>query len=404
MNKFIEFLDSYKNKDNVNYSDIVDIMKAIDIDFNKNCVKPSSIQPLRKIIKVKKPPTPRPLNNYDLWKTAHEVEDSSLNLSNLPLVNIDANVESIDDIIKLINDNPLLDDVTYNIDLRSLHKIKSDLVELNDMIGMDGIKDSVINQLVYFIQKLHLSNDHSTACIDYKHTVICGPPGTGKTEIAQIIGRMYSKIGILKKNVFRKVTRSDLVAGYLGQTAMKTKDVIESCLGGCLFIDEAYALANDDLDSYSKECIDTLCEALSNHKDNLMVIIAGYEEDLNQIFFPANKGLESRFIWKFRIDSYDAKELCAIFVKKVRDINWSLESDDEIDYKWFEEKKANFKHFGRDVEMLLSCTKVCHSRRIFCKDPSFRKKLNIDDINKGYAMYLKNKNKKEKPPVFGLYV
>ena len=123
---------------------------------------------------------------------------------------------------------------------------------------------------------------------------------------------MYSKIGILKKNVFKKVTRSDLVAGYLGQTALKTNDVIQSCLGGCLFIDEAYSLVNNDLDSFSKECIDTLNESLSRYKDNLMVIIAGYEKELNEIFFTSNPGLESRFIWRFKITPYTAKELFEI--------------------------------------------------------------------------------------------
>jgi len=95
------------------------------------------------------------------------------------------------------------------------------------------------------------------------HAVIYGPPGTGKTEVAKIMGKIFSNLGILKNNVFKKVTRDDLVAGYLGQTAMKTKDVIKSCIGGVLFIDEAYALGNSEKrDSFAKESIDTICEAL----------------------------------------------------------------------------------------------------------------------------------------------
>ncbi|NBR98478.1 MAG: AAA family ATPase, partial [Betaproteobacteria bacterium] len=117
----------------------------------------------------------------------------------------------------------------------------------------------------------------------------CNRDGTGKTEIAKIIGQIFSKLGILKKGTFRKVTRSDLIAGYLGQTAIKTNDVINDCLGGVLFIDEAYSLGNSEKkDSFSKECIDTLCEALSNHKDNFMVIIAGYENELKECFFNYN--------------------------------------------------------------------------------------------------------------------
>ena len=102
------------------------------------------------------------------------------------------------------------------------------------MIGMNEIKNSIVHQLIYFIQKMHLNDESSEVCDDYKHTVIYGPPGTGKTEIAKIIGKMYSKIGILKKNLFRKVTRNDLVAGYLGQTALKTTDVPCYILSACI--------------------------------------------------------------------------------------------------------------------------------------------------------------------------
>ena len=151
---------------------------------------------------------------------------------------------------------------------------------------MEMVKENIVDQLLYYIQDLHINKNTTT---DFMHTVLYGPPGTGKTEIAQIIGEIFSNLGILEKKVFKKVIRSDLIAGYLGQTALKTKDVINSCLGGVLFIDEAYALGSQDKkDSYSKECLDILCEALSAHKENLMVIIAGYEDQLQECFFEAN--------------------------------------------------------------------------------------------------------------------
>ena len=120
----------------------------------------------------------------------------------------------------------------------------------------------------------------------------------------------------MRSNVFKKVTRADLIAGYLGQTAIKTRKVIEECLGGVLFIDEAYALGNNEKsDSFSKECIDTLCEALSDHKDELMIIIAGYEKELKKCFFEYNEGLESRFVWRFSTEEYSPQELRKIFIK-----------------------------------------------------------------------------------------
>ena len=121
---------------------------------------------------------------------------------------------------------------------------------------------------------------------------------------------MYSKIGVLKTNNFVKVTRQDLIAGYLGQTAIKTAKVIEEAKGGVLFIDEAYSLANSEKeDSFSKECLDTICECLSNYKDDLMVIIAGYEDELNTTFFRVNKGIESRFIWRLPLEMFNFNRL-----------------------------------------------------------------------------------------------
>jgi SpoVK/Ycf46/Vps4 family AAA+-type ATPase len=223
------------------------------------------------------------------------------------------------------------------------------------------------------------------------HTIIYGPPGTGKTEIAKIIGSIFSKMGILTKGTFKKVTRADLIAGYLGQTAIKTRDIIKECLGGVLFIDEAYALGNEEKkDSFSKECIDTLCEALSDHKDNLMVIIAGYENSLNNCFFNYNPGLQSRFTWRFKTDEYNAHDLYKIFIKKVNDGGWSLAEDSAINVKWFEKNKTHFKYYGRDIETLFAKTKIAHSRRVFCLDPSVKKLLTIKDIDKGLEIYLKN--------------
>jgi hypothetical protein len=210
---------------------------------------------------------------------------------------------------------------------------------------------------------------------------------------------MYSKVGILKKDIFKKVTRTDLIAGYLGQTALKTSKVIADSIGGCLFIDEAYSLADNDI--YSKECIDTLCEALSDHKDDLMVIIAGYEDELDATFFKANSGLRSRFIWKFTIDDYTANEINKIFIKKVKQQDWSIDCDTE---KWFESKMSEFKYFGRDVELLLSHIKICHSRRIFGQDESVRKKINMDDINAGFKIFLENKKVKPIKVPYGLYI
>jgi SpoVK/Ycf46/Vps4 family AAA+-type ATPase len=279
--------------------------------------------------------------------------------------------------------------------MKAIHNIKDELTMLNNMIGMHSLKDSICDQIIYFIQDLHNLSPNNE---DFMHTVIYGPPGTGKTETAKIMGKIFSKMGILKRGTFKKATRSDLVAGYLGQTALKTRDLIKECLGGVLFIDEAYALGNPEKrDSFAKEAIDTLCEGLSDHKKDLMVIIAGYEEELKSCFFNYNAGLESRFTWRFKTDDYKPEELMAIFKKKVYDSNWSVK-DKALKQSWFEEKMPYFKYYGRDMETLFSKCKIAHSRRVFCKPKKDKTILTMKDLDKGFEIYISNdevKNRKD---------
>jgi ATP-dependent 26S proteasome regulatory subunit len=328
-------------------------------------------------------------------KTTINIDDTNTHTDNniITKININVEINNINDILQLIETYPLNKNVEYNINMEILHKIKEPLIKLNNMIGLTHIKQNIVDQILFYIQNLHSFNN--TSSIDFMHTVIYGPPGTGKTDIAKIIGTIFSKIGILKKGTFKKVTRSDLVAGYLGQTALKTRDVIKEALGGVLFIDEAYALGNNDkIDSFSKECIDTLCEALSDHKDNLMVIIAGYENELNDCFFNINQGLNSRFTWRFKIDEYNAEDLYNIFIKKVTDYGWSINDNDNsnINSQWFDKNKQYFKFYGRDIETLLTKVKIAHSKRVFCKNENEKKKLILNDLEKGFNIYLQNLN------------
>jgi len=312
-------------------------------------------------------------------------------------VTIDTPINNIADLLALIEKYPNDKHIKYNINMKSLHNIKSPLTELNNMIGMASLKENIVDQLLFYIQNLQSDNGNKNT--DFMHTVIYGSPGTGKTEVAKIIGEIFAKMGILTKGTFKKVTRSDLIAGYLGQTALKTKDVITDALGGVLFIDEAYALGNEEKrDSFAKECIDTLCEALSDHKDKLMVIVAGYETELNDCFFNYNQGLNSRFTWRFKTDDYSGADLYNIFIKKVLDNKWLIAENSNISIKWFEKNKSHFKFYGRDIETLFAKTKIAHSRRVFCLDKSVKKHITLEDLDKGYEIFLKNEDsaKKEK--------
>ena len=309
-------------------------------------------------------------------------------------ISVNADIQSLEDLIKLTDKYPIYDYITYDINMKGLHKIKPYLENLLSFVGLDELKETVLDQLIYF---MHSKSD------DYLHTVLYGPPGTGKTEVAKILGKIYTKLGILEKGTFVKVTRSDFVAGYLGQTAIKTRNLIESNLGGVIFIDEAYAMGNQEKrDSFSKEALDTLCELLSDHKRDLMVIIAGYREELDSCFFSYNPGLESRFAWQFQIHEYNAEQLSLIFKKKVEDAKWVLE-EDVANTDWFEKHKDSFKNYGRDVENLFSKCKICHFRRIFGKKET-QHSISHQDLERGFEKYKNfNKhgnNKKESCPNF----
>ena len=315
-------------------------------------------------------------------------------------ITIDDEIETIEDLLTIIDKYEYKDDTEYNIDLQQIVKIKDELTSLNALIGIQSLKKSVLDQLLYFLQNLHLSSNGS----DYRHTVLYGPPGTGKTEVAKIIGKMYSKIGVLKENTFIKATRQDLIAGYLGQTAIKTAKLIDDAKGGVLFIDEAYSLASSEKeDSFAKECLDTLCEALSNHKDDLMVIIAGYEEELNETFFRMNRGLKSRFVWKFTFDPYNAGELKKIYECQVKINEWECE---ELSEDWFKKNYPQFSSYGRDMEQLFTYTKICHSRRVYGKEKDLRKIITMKDLEKGLGIFMSNRKKKDKDPsyMYGIYV
>jgi len=390
--KFIDYLDSFQMNENGVY-EYYALFSTIQLNYIQNEL--GLMTPLSNP-KVKLPPPTQPIIESVVPIEKH--------------IDI-GKIESIQDLIELIDKNPYDPKYKYNIDLKSLSAIREELFAIDAMVGMEKLKCNVVDQLLYFIQELHKGNPDTPRLSggsggdftkgiasltssggDFKHTVIYGPPGTGKTEVAKLIGKMYSKIGVLSKHhVFKKVTRNDLVAGYLGQTAIKTKAVITESLGGVLFIDEVYALGNaDDLDSFSRECIDTLCEALSDHKDNLMVIIAGYEKEIERHFFSANQGLESRFVWRFTIDKYNPAELRDIFCKKVASSGWHV-AEKDTDVAWFTKHKDDFSNYGRDMERLFLYVKIAHSKRVFGQPAEERRKLNDKDMAAGLETFFANR-------------
>jgi len=307
-------------------------------------------------------------------------------------------IESIDDFISIGKTYHCKKNSEYKgLNLKILFNLIAPLNELNDMIGMASFKNNIVNHLLFFLRGYNKVDKCNlcTECIFNKpcsrnltymlHTVITGPPGVGKTQIGKILGKLYKEMGILSKGHFTLVTRSDLIGKYLGHTAIKTQEVINSCIGGVMFIDEAYSLGNSEKrDSFSKECIDTLNQNLSENR-NFLCIIAGYEKQLEECFFAVNDGLSRRFPFRYNIDSYSSSELKEIFLLKLKLSNWSLEfMPKETDppellvinnekmkklNDLFEDNYKAFPNYGGDIETLLLNCKIAHARRLPLKDP-----------------------------------
>ena len=185
------------------------------------------------------------------------------------------------------------------------------LEELNGLVGLNEVKTE-IRSLVNLIKVRKMREKYCLPEIEMSyHMVFTGNPGTGKTTLARLVGKIYKELGILTHGEMAETDRSGLVAGYVGQTALKVKEVVEKAVGGVLFIDEAYALAGNGANDFGGEAIDTLVKLMEDHRDNLVVIVAGYTEEMKR-FLKSNTGLVSRFNRFIHFPDYSTQELVDI--------------------------------------------------------------------------------------------
>jgi len=272
-----------------------------------------------------------------------------------------------------------------------LLKLIDSLVELRDLIGMQTVKDELVNQILLFMQKM---NDPNM----FLHTVLTGNPGCGKTSLCNILAKIYKNMGFLSNDKVIIADRSQLIGKWLGETSIKTKQVLESAKGGILLIDEAYSLGSPDgNDSFSKECIDCINQYLSENADDFICIIAGYKEDLERCFFRQNRGLERRFPWRYDIQQYKPNELYEIFNLQTTKDKWKLKVKKEEIIKLLTTNKDMFKNNGGDTKNLLDMCKICHAQRVF-GSRKVKRQLNLEDLENGFKIYTKlRKEKKEVP-------
>lgn len=418
-------------------------------------------------------------------------------------------VKTLEDLINL-SDTMLQTNCYYNnIDNSMLARIAPYLKELNKMIGLTDIKQSITNQMLYYLQHLHLESNeflgtqntassqappnpqnpviasllseiysdpsrgrfsrfsppqpiimppvamtrqisvtqlHASRTLlsmsqqgslnnpsdsaqvsmsssledkkaisrlyengEYLHTVITGPPGAGKTQVAKILSCIYHNLNIFKtKNKpmeLKVANRNDFIAKYLGQTADKTRKFLDSCLGSVVFIDEAYSVGHppdSNGDSYVNEALDTLNEYMSSHKDDICIILAGYEKELDERFFRINPGLRRRFKWHHNIGEYTGEELHKIFLGKVSQGCWKLaESDAKLIENYIISNKKQFIFGGGDMEQLFSIAKIQSSIRTFPLADCDRRCIVLQDVLDSIPTLVKKRP--EKPKYLSMY-
>ena len=242
------------------------------------------------------------------------------------------------------------------------------MAELDGLCGLDKVKADV-KSLINLVKVRRLRQEHGLPVPPMSlHLVFLGNPGTGKTTVARLLAKIYRAIGVLSKGQLVEVDRSGLVAGFVGQTALKTGEVIEKALGGVLFIDEAYALANQDApNDFGREAIETLLKGMEDHRDDLIVIAAGYTELMGR-FLHANPGLESRFNKYFYFEDYNGAQLLAIFQSMCAKNGYTLD-DKATEYAksyfktLYEERDENFGN-ARDVRNVFERAVARQSDRV----------------------------------------
>ena len=242
------------------------------------------------------------------------------------------------------------------------------LAELDGLCGLEQVKQDV-KSLINLVKVRRLREEAGLPVPPMSlHLVFLGNPGTGKTTVARLLAKIYRAIGVLSKGQLVEVDRSGLVAGFVGQTALKTGEVIEKALGGVLFIDEAYALANQDApNDFGREAIETLLKGMEDHRDDLIVIAAGYTELMGR-FLHANPGLESRFNKYFYFEDYNGAQLLAIFQSMCAKNGYTLD-DKATEYAesyfktLYEERDENFGN-ARDVRNVFERAVARQSDRV----------------------------------------
>ncbi len=267
----------------------------------------------------------------------------------------------------------------------------SPMEKLNKLVGLKEVKDAV-QTYISFVKMQTLRREHNYPSVPIQlHSVFTGNPGTGKTTVAKIYAELLKECGMLKRGHLVVVGRADLIAGYVGQSALKTKKKIQEALGGVLFIDEAYSLFRENNQDYGKEVVDTIVDEMTKHGENLVIILAGYPNEMEQLL-ESNPGLKSRFKKFFHFEDYSAEELIAIMKLFAKSYAYELDKD-AIQLLQHELSIKKPKGNGRFAENLIHEAIQQQSLRLMKTDHTLDlacvNRLTKEDINAAFQILLK---------------
>lgn len=277
-----------------------------------------------------------------------------------------------------------VDDNYQKLKFESNYTLEELQNQLNQLVGLNVVKNQVNDLIIY--NKIQKVREKQGLKMTSKtmHMAFLGNPGTAKTTVARIVGKIYKSLGLLSKGHFIEASRTDLIAEYQGQTAIKVKKLINRAKGGVLFIDEAYSITeNDQSDSFGRECLTELTKALEDYRDDLVVIVAGYP-DLMNTFFESNPGLKSRFNTFIQFPDYTLDELVSIFNYTCKDNDYLPSKEALIKVREFlkiklEENDTNFSN-GRFVRNMFDDIVLNQSKRLVS---------NINSLNKNSLIEIK---------------